>query len=343
MVEKILIILFFKKIYCPNSFINSQRGAKDGGCEETITIDSIETHLNICLFTEINCVNSSNCGKFRRGEMGTHIEQCQYEIKKCECNHSFIGKDMEEHKAKICPETLIECEYCNMKFKRIDLGDHIDEDCPKKEISCPYSKYSCEFKTNRGEMQNHLDHYDHLVLVKNRCDYLEIFLKGLESTILTINQHSESNLNIFKNQIKDINEQNKYSSKWIIHNWSDKVKKYQKGQCLTSPVFTISQTKKFNIRVYPNGEKENKLTISLCKQFDSKCKVNYRFEVINFDFSQSIFQEKTFTFAIGTNVYNSNIIYEDWNNTKGFLIDNTLTIGFNIKIEKLYGDYMTTA
>ena len=145
------------KVCCPN---------KSLGCEWVGELGSLDRHLNQnsvegeCQFVTVAC--SYSCGD--------DLQRCQ----------------LEEHRAKDCPNRPFTCKYCNHKatyikvtnehwplckqyplkcpnkcgadvIERQHLPKHLEEACPLQVIQCEFNYAGCEVECQRQHMQTHLD------------------------------------------------------------------------------------------------------------------------------------------------------------------------------------------
>lgn len=76
------------------------------GCQEHILLGNRDEHESVCVFAPVHCPNNnSRCGKFRKCELGQHLEVCQF----TPCGHrnkgcEFVGtaEEVREHEDTTC-------------------------------------------------------------------------------------------------------------------------------------------------------------------------------------------------------------------------------------------------
>ena len=142
---------------------------------------------------DIKCPLQRDCTwKGKLSEAVLHLEKCENFVVQCKCNSSFLRKDLQHHKDKLCLKRSVQCQYCcvqgkaenhnkhlrecaeypisypnkcGAKFVRKELTRHKPE-CELEEITCPYKEYGCQTKsmlrrdllTNKKEF--YIEHQD---------------------------------------------------------------------------------------------------------------------------------------------------------------------------------------
>ena len=77
------------KFQCPNA---------NNGCEELVSIQSVDAHENSCPYQLVQCPHEGCSFQGLRNVMDRHLEECGFSSNMCSrCFHRFAKKDAEEH------------------------------------------------------------------------------------------------------------------------------------------------------------------------------------------------------------------------------------------------------
>ena len=171
-----------------------------------------------CLIEEVKCTNTDCELKIKRGDLGRHLEVCEFTAKKCQfC--TFVGNDiiMEEHHNTDCQEIEIDCDNeCIVQHKRKDEQLHKRYACETTKHDCYFRNANCYFTGTWREMGRHAS--DALVLhgalLEQKLSQFEDY-KRLTNQIL--NELAKNNPNLespVKESLKQLDalEDNDYST-----------------------------------------------------------------------------------------------------------------------------------
>ena len=192
---------------------------KDAGCQWLDDLSKLPQHLN----TESSCDSERLSG-------------CPFVSIECHlCGLILRRQDVEEHKARFCPQRPYSCTYCN-KYKSTNedvtnnhwpvcparpvscpnecgaypelqnLEEHLNKDCCNALVSCSFSYAGCEVKLPRKEMQAHITESlaNHMSLqAMNHQRQLEAFsiqLQQLNKRIQELNVEKQGMLDQLQEQ-----------------------------------------------------------------------------------------------------------------------------------------------
>lgn len=114
-------------------------------------------HLKMCPFENINCSMKQCNEQFERQNYEKHSLTCQFRVLPCNlCNDNIQHDLYQNHQENECKMSLIKCNQCQNNIYRKDIYSHY-EICQLMVISCKYYYLGCDFKTQRINMENHVD------------------------------------------------------------------------------------------------------------------------------------------------------------------------------------------
>lgn len=174
-------------------------------CSKEIYIEGIENHI--------------------QNDCGHTMLKCRYE-----CGNAYFRGEKIAHEL-VClknPETKIDCPDCSENIFAVQLEEHRKKSCPETIVSCSVTTL-CKHKRRRCELQQHIKiKYEyHIELLKQENDRLVKELLEREEKIKT--QIKSTNFREvdrmrtdFKFSIYDCFQYNKRMSKSIVyHFWKD--------------------------------------------------------------------------------------------------------------------------
>ena len=127
------------------------------GCEWSGKMSEIWTHLDECLFLQLECPMKCEV-VISRGFLEAHTYgSCQQRKVQCEyCKQYGLAKGLENH-YKSCKEFPVTCPHgCGENIARKQSELHKNTNCPLGEVTCPYSKYGCDVnRMTRRELIAH--------------------------------------------------------------------------------------------------------------------------------------------------------------------------------------------
>ncbi|EAL73330.1 hypothetical protein DDB_G0267754 [Dictyostelium discoideum AX4] len=326
----------------------------NNGCKEILTIDQLDSHLKQCEYRFLKCTNLyandlcselDICGyDYRYNQSEKHRDECPYGIIGCTlCGKDCSRVDIESHTENHCPKLLVKCPTCNQDqlIARCDLDDHLSVDCAMIEIDCILKESGCKERVKRNQLANHLSSDNHLLFINNQFNQQNDIINQLKLELSHCNDLNE----ILTAKLDRYNNDNTmFRGKWVISNWTDKLNQYPPKKYLSLD-FNLSQNKPFSIRVYPNGSSVmwHNCTISLVKLYQTESTIKFSFEIENEDPLKNDLQTKTDIFK-GLNDSWSLQFFKvcDQANNNGFIINDTLTINFSIKIKKCFENIFIT-
>ncbi|CAH1262956.1 TRAF3 [Branchiostoma lanceolatum] len=91
-------------VYCPN---------KEAGCKEQLPLKELESHLQECKYTRVECVHKGQG-----------------------CDVLFPRHQLAEHLEKECNFRQVSCKFCSETIPLALVQDHLMQ-CPKATMSCP--------------------------------------------------------------------------------------------------------------------------------------------------------------------------------------------------------------
>ena len=141
----------------------------------------------------ISCSFEGCTVKIMREVENSHKENCNFKTTQCEfCNNVVIQHKYDSH-LKECDRMPVNCSQCSKNILREDVDKHLLSDCEEQEINCSYSKFGCEFKVKRKELDYHCKQSlnEHTLLmgktIQNLEDGLESRLEGVVEKIVNNN------------------------------------------------------------------------------------------------------------------------------------------------------------
>ncbi|KAN0055676.1 hypothetical protein ACTA71_011559 [Dictyostelium dimigraforme] len=317
----------------------------ENGCKEILTIDQLDNHLKQCEYRFMKCTNlyaNDLCSEldicdveYRYNQSEKHRDECPYGIVGCKlCGKDCSRVDLESHTLNHCPKQLVKCQVCNQDqlIAKCDLDEHLNVECPLFEINCLLKESGCNEKVKRNQLSSHLSSDNHLVFIKSQFNQQNDLIDRLR---LELNLCFDLNEQLTTKLDKYNNEKTTYGGKWVISNWKDKLKQYPPKKYLSLD-FNLSQNKPFQIRVYPNGSSVmwHNCTISLVKLYQVESTIKFTFELENENSKNNDQQTKTDIFKGSGDSWSLQFFkVSDQATSNGFIINDTLTMNFSIKIK----------
>lgn len=161
----------------------------DQDCQWTGSLrDYVENHKEECEFRRTACPHCDQ--EVISRDLEDHTSRlCQYRTISCNlCNVELTPASLPEHQAQHCPEREIACPWgCEARFLRRNLGQIVEtsytghaEVCPLVPIPCTFTKYGCNERIPRNQMEDHnqSNHHRHLLLMMQKLDSLESTLQA---------------------------------------------------------------------------------------------------------------------------------------------------------------------
>ena len=130
---------------------------------------NLDTHLKYdCAWAPAKC-SHEGCTQVNivKASLREHEEKCPYRLEKCKyCKVDVRLIEMEEH-FLVCDEAPVVCE-CGYKTDRWLLENHRARVCNVTEIECIYAKYGCSLTLRRPDLEEHYrdDSHEHLELME---------------------------------------------------------------------------------------------------------------------------------------------------------------------------------
>ncbi|EAR95812.2 TRAF-type zinc finger protein (macronuclear) [Tetrahymena thermophila SB210] len=105
-------------------------------CERSIKRMNEVQHDLICEMKKLGCENEGCQITLTRAEMNIHIQECPYNIQKCNlCNQEFKLKDLARHQ-ECCDFKIEQCKGCKQSMYKKQIVQH-EENCEEVELICP--------------------------------------------------------------------------------------------------------------------------------------------------------------------------------------------------------------
>ena len=151
--------LYGFQVHCTN---------KETGCQWTGELRQLDKHLNLnqseddqlngCEFADIKC---SYCSLYvTRNKLLHHQnELCDKRPFQCECCNSYEStyEDVVHNHLPVCGHHPILCpNECGASFQRQNLENHIDKVCPLTVVGCEFHYAGCEVRLPRKNLQQHI-------------------------------------------------------------------------------------------------------------------------------------------------------------------------------------------
>ena len=152
--------LYGFQVYCSH---------KQEGCEWKGELGHLDNHLNLspqpnkqlqgCEYSEIECNYCSEL--IKRSNITVHQEDvCPKRPFSCEHCHSYEShyEDVVNNHWPVCGYHPVQCpNECGISPKHQALEEHIAKDCPKTIIDCNFHRIGCDVKLTRKDMPAHLN------------------------------------------------------------------------------------------------------------------------------------------------------------------------------------------
>ncbi|XP_028294687.1 TNF receptor-associated factor 3 isoform X2 [Gouania willdenowi] len=152
--------------------------SESNGCKETMSLQQIPEHLNVCPFFEVPCPLMKCKERMMRKEIPEHLNwKCKHRESSCEfCCSKMALIDLQKHKDTVCPAFPVSCpNHCSSSSRpRSEMTLH-QQECPKAVVTCPFHRYGCSFKGLNQDVKQHELTFapDHLRMLANRNVSLE--------------------------------------------------------------------------------------------------------------------------------------------------------------------------
>uniref|UniRef100_A0A8D0AAY9 TNF receptor-associated factor n=1 Tax=Sander lucioperca TaxID=283035 RepID=A0A8D0AAY9_SANLU len=157
------------KVYCRS---------EANGCQETMSLQQIPEHLNVCAFYEVPCPLGKCKERMMRKDIPDHLSwKCKHRESSCDfCKTKMPLTDLQKHKETVCPAFPVSCpNLCSFSsLPRSELSNH-QHDCPKAQVCCQFHRYGCTFKGLNQDLRTHesASAAEHLRMMANRNSTLE--------------------------------------------------------------------------------------------------------------------------------------------------------------------------
>ena len=152
--------LYAFKVYCSN---------KKQGCQWVGELGQLDNHLNInpsqqnqlqgCQYIQLKCLHCSI--SYQRLHLKAHQnDQCPKRPFSCQHCKSFRSKyeDVANNHWPVCNYYPVKCQNkCGLSPQRKNLENHIAKDCPLTIVDCEFQHMGCNVKLPRKEMSAHLE------------------------------------------------------------------------------------------------------------------------------------------------------------------------------------------
>ena len=136
------------------------------GCGVMLRSEEVEGHQAKCAFATEACGGEDKerpeekCPyKCRRQDIHQHRAICKYvQTKKCKYCKNFMSlRSVDRHEAE-CQEFKIKCPDCNQSVRRRKMAEHRDKLCPQKVVDCQYAYLGCKTRMKQSQMAVHVEH-----------------------------------------------------------------------------------------------------------------------------------------------------------------------------------------
>ncbi|XP_028421418.1 TNF receptor-associated factor 3 [Perca flavescens] len=168
------------KVYCRS---------KANGCQETMSLQQIPEHLNVCAFYEVPCPLGKCKERMMRKDIPDHLSwKCKHRESSCDfCKTKMPLTELQKHKETVCPAFPVSCpNLCSFSsLPRSELSNH-QHDCPKAQVCCQFHRYGCTFKGLNQDLRTHesTSAAEHLRMMANRNSSLENKVEDLKGELL---------------------------------------------------------------------------------------------------------------------------------------------------------------
>ena len=259
----------------------------------------------------IKCPLLRNCDwKGEVSEAETHLEKClffQIQCKKCE--QIFARIDREEHEDNSCPKRLSYCEYCGRHGEAEDRDKHLLF-CDEYPIYCPNE---CGAEFSRQELSQHRSECELEVVT---CPYKEYGCRTESMLRRDLLAHKKENIvehtDMSLVEIKQLKTEN-FEMKWKIKSmkqldgveWEikkiDGFKTYEETE---GPTFYVNNYKLRIYRVYRYTGYKSSFYLKMIegkvdRNSGFSCITHYRLiQVYTRDYNESVYKEGTMNYQL---------------------------------------------
>ena len=131
------------------------RFSLEEGCNWCGQYKNLSQHQKECLFINQRCPNFGCTIELNKKDLNSHLESCLYRQINCLlCNLSYKFIETEEHEES-CLGKLIDCpNNCHLSFPKSELQNHLLV-CPNEMILCKYHTVGCLHRSKRNEIGSH--------------------------------------------------------------------------------------------------------------------------------------------------------------------------------------------
>ena len=152
--------LYGFQVYCSH---------KQEGCEWKGELGQLDNHLNLspksdkqlegCEYSEIECTYCSEL--IKRCRLSIHqTDLCPKRSFSCEYCHTYVSnyEEVVNNHWPVCGYHPVQCpNECGISLERQVLENHVARDCPKTNIDCDFHHVGCDVKLPRKDMPAHLN------------------------------------------------------------------------------------------------------------------------------------------------------------------------------------------
>ena len=175
----------------------------------------IEKHKNECLPKLVKCKNKECEELVSENELENHLQDCQYMEIDCQhCKQTIKKANEKDHCDNACVRIPVQCpQNCPMEIPKDELQDHIKGECVKTLIQCTFRAVGCEAEVERGKLQEHAEQKvnDHLSQAVQTIVKLEEEKQEMTEEIKQLLDAKEN----LQKELQDFNEKGEESVKKI--------------------------------------------------------------------------------------------------------------------------------
>eukprot|EP01112_Ceratiomyxa_fruticulosa_P013813 TRINITY_DN38_c0_g2_i6.p1 TRINITY_DN38_c0_g2~~TRINITY_DN38_c0_g2_i6.p1 ORF type:complete len:330 (-),score=30.02 TRINITY_DN38_c0_g2_i6:189-1178(-) len=143
--------LYSQQTYCDNRDVKSP----ENSCHWVGEWSSLRPHLNTCEFTPIACVFGCS-SKIRPCDVKRHqLLECRNGNVNCKFCKTQIRKCNKDEHLELCPFFVLRCN-CGGRIMRRDMNNHLASSCPETLIPCLFNPVGCSHYTERKKMAAHV-------------------------------------------------------------------------------------------------------------------------------------------------------------------------------------------
>ena len=165
------------------------------GCKNKILKPSSLSIKNVLSKIKFKCNNIGCCQVILYAKLENHDLNCPFQKIKCpKCGETLIKKNLDDHFAKDCKNSLVKCLYCSKEFMRKEIEEHEDK---------------CELKNkNEGIKRISMDEYniDNNNIENNNAPFSNYYRISFRRSLVSMVNEEELNIVIGK----EIDENIKY-------------------------------------------------------------------------------------------------------------------------------------